>query len=68
MPNARAALTAQRMFELDLQSQLAAAKLERDVADKQLAKDEWLSRWGLPLGGTVGIVVGLIVGVVAARR
>lgn len=65
---ARSYLKAKSDYELGLQEDNAQMKAQRDADAKQLAKEDWLARWGLPTGGAVGLVVGVILGVVVSHK
>lgn len=69
LPGAVAELIAQSNHELEIQKQLTIMQKERDADAMQMARDEWCSKWCLPLGGLGGVVVGAILGgVVASLR
>lgn len=53
-------LTLQSNHELEIQKQLKIMQLERDTDAKQLSRDEWCSRWCLPLGVVGGLIAGIL--------
>lgn len=62
VPDTKVWLKNQRIKEINLEEQIAERTLERDNASKQIVKEEWVTRWGIPVTGVLGIVIGVAVG------